>query len=81
MFALPNDIAHKMVIAIVIVKNGHSNYIMQKICINFEQLEFKTKQTKNLKNEKNVRNCTIFSSKPLKTFLTLNLGLPSSFST
>ena len=71
----PKCMAPKMVIK--------SNYILQKIFINFYKTHVKTVLTKNSKiDEKNAKNFNILGSKTPKNDLsTLKYGLPTSFTT
>ena len=65
-FVVPKHIAHKMVIT--------DTSVLQKAFINFQKLQPKTNQAKNLKkNHKKHENCTILRPKTHKNdLLTLN---------
>ena len=75
MFAVAIDIALK-----VAVKN---NYVFQRTFIIFNKPQFQTGLTKNPKKmTKSAKNFIILGSKtPKNDLLTLNYGLPSSFTT
>ena len=71
MFGVAIQIALKMAIK--------SNYVLQKTLTNFYKPEFQTCQTKNPEKR---RNCNILGSKTSENdLLTVNYGLPSSFTT
>ena len=74
-FGVAIDIALKVAVK--------SNYVLLRTCINFYKPQFQTGLTKNPKNmTKNAKNFTILGSKtPKNNLLTLNYGLPSSFTT
>ena len=57
-----------------------SNYVLQKTFTNFNEPQFQTGPTKNPKKRR--KNCNILGSKSSENdLLTLNYGLPSSFTT
>ena len=57
-----------------------SNYVLQRTFINFNKPQFQIGLTKN--DKKVIRNFIILGSKtPKNDILTLNYGLPSSFTT
>ena len=60
-----------------------NEYFLKKTFISFYKPQFQTGPTKNSKNDKkNAKNCNILGSKtPKNNLLTLNYGLPSSFTT
>ena len=72
MFGVAIDIALKLA--------EKSNYVLQRTFINFNKPQFQTGLTKNQKMTKKCK--TILGSKtPKNDLLTLNYGLPSSFTT
>ena len=75
MFGVAIEIALKVAVK--------GNYVLQRTFINFNRPQFQTGITKNPKKcEKSAKNFIILGSKtPKNDLLTLNYGLPSSFTT